>query len=51
MDRSAIGLLRSANTRLRARGDEGRLLLLRPPEHVHRELRSAGTDEQLSFAD
>ena len=51
MDHTAIGLLHSANTRLRARGDEGRLLLLRPPEHVHRALRSADTDEQLSFAD
>lgn len=49
MDHSAIRLLCLANERVRARGEQGRLMLLRPPEHVHRALRSAGVPEL--FAD
>lgn len=49
MDHSATRLLGLADERVRARGEQGRLMLLRPPEHVHRALRSAGVPEL--FAD
>lgn len=51
MDCTAMRLLSSAGERARARGEHGRLLVLRPPQHVYRALRTAGVDKLLSFAD
>lgn len=51
IDGTAIRLLYAAGRRASTRGDDGRLMVLRPPEHVHRVLRLAGVDQHLTFAD